>query len=281
MAAMGQDRRSPSDEDSSSDSESDSHKRSRKHKHKRKSQERCPPSGVGKIHEDDFSVKKSQFSAWLQEKNGRNVEDLDAKSLKSYFEKFVKRWNTGKLSKKIYFQGGPFEPQSDKPAAKLAESSAISAAKGAEDEDDDEMVGPMPPKPDQYEREIARETEYASLKRARKDFKKHNEEVAEELVPKETGRDARIDKRRAANDLRREKERDQSPELADKDIFGGGQEMTVELNRRKLAKMQQQAEKKQIALGIIKEYQMKEKQKMEEFLMMARSLKSEHSMWKG
>ncbi len=29
-------------------------------------------------------------------------------------------------------------------------------------------------------------------------------------------------------------------ELADKDIFGGGQEMTVELNRRKLAKMQQQ-----------------------------------------
>ena len=40
------------------------------------------------------------------------------------------------------------------------------------------MVGPMPPKPDQYEREIARETEYASLKRARKDFKKHNEEVA-------------------------------------------------------------------------------------------------------
>lgn len=57
-------------------------------------------------------------------------------------------------------------------------------------------VGPPRPKPEGEDEELKREYEAWKIKKDKKDYKKHKELVEEELVPKKTGREATMEKKK-------------------------------------------------------------------------------------
>ncbi|KAJ1305951.1 hypothetical protein OPQ81_010668 [Rhizoctonia solani] len=58
--------------------------------------------GVSEISESDYFLKNSEFRTWLKEERDKYFEELSGDRARHYFRKFVKAWNKGKLSKKLY-----------------------------------------------------------------------------------------------------------------------------------------------------------------------------------
>ncbi|KAI9001613.1 hypothetical protein BC832DRAFT_132962 [Gaertneriomyces semiglobifer] len=54
------------------------------------------------IDSDAYFNKSPEFQLWLSESKGVYFNDLKGSEARSYFDKFVKRWNKGKLDKKYY-----------------------------------------------------------------------------------------------------------------------------------------------------------------------------------
>eukprot|EP00053_Salpingoeca_punica_P013001 m.117009 g.117009 ORF g.117009 m.117009 type:complete len:152 (-) comp16085_c0_seq2:103-558(-) len=121
---------------------------------------------------------------------------------------------------------------------------------------------------------------YASQLRKKdaKDFRQYNEMVLEELVPKETGREARIDKRRAQNESRRD--RATSPEIRDKDLLGSS-DFHEMMARRRQQKAAKQEEKRSAAETKIAAYQEKERDKIAALLSLAKASKSQDALWQS
>lgn len=67
--------------------------------------------------------------------------------------------------------------------------------------------------------EEEREKERWERKRDIKDYKKTKEMVMEELVPKKTGRDAQLDKKKSQAEFRKSKDEGMDTELTDKQLF--------------------------------------------------------------
>eukprot|EP00047_Mylnosiga_fluctuans_P020402 m.92176 g.92176 ORF g.92176 m.92176 type:complete len:105 (+) comp8502_c1_seq4:128-442(+) len=103
--------------------------------------------------------------------------------------------------------------------------------------------------------------------------------VLEELVPKESGREARIDKKRAETQARREREA--SPEANDKDLMGGGPDFKAEMERKRNFMALKHIERREEALDKIAAYREKERSKMAEFLELARVSKAQNALWQG
>jgi len=49
------------------------------------------------ITEDDYFARNSEFRLWLQEERKTYFDDLTSDEAHRLFEKFVKKWNEGKL----------------------------------------------------------------------------------------------------------------------------------------------------------------------------------------
>lgn len=54
------------------------------------------------ISEDDFFAKNPEYRVWLSEKEKKAFGDLSDADARSYFKKFVKKWNAGELKEKFY-----------------------------------------------------------------------------------------------------------------------------------------------------------------------------------
>ncbi|PFH47346.1 hypothetical protein AMATHDRAFT_152283 [Amanita thiersii Skay4041] len=67
------------------------------------------PYDAKPIRESDYFLKSDEFRLWLREEKRKYFDELSGDKARSYFRKFVKAWNRGKLSKK-YYQG--IEPSS-------------------------------------------------------------------------------------------------------------------------------------------------------------------------
>ena len=55
------------------------------------------PYNAAEIEEHDFFLKSSPFRVWLLEEKGKSFDRVSGEKAREYFDKFVRRWNKGKL----------------------------------------------------------------------------------------------------------------------------------------------------------------------------------------
>ncbi|XP_077977110.1 uncharacterized protein LOC144432717 [Glandiceps talaboti] len=107
---------------------------------------------------------------------------------------------------------GPVGPSLPPPSTRPVQGPALPTPRPVQ--------GPtLPPSKSQYEREEEREAQWKRLQKERKDYRSYDKMVMEELAPKATGHNAKIEKKMARSFERRQ--RGHSPEMKDSDLMGG------------------------------------------------------------
>ncbi|KAH8119789.1 hypothetical protein DFH11DRAFT_1539071 [Phellopilus nigrolimitatus] len=76
--------------------------RDRKRDHREKEKQKPLPHDAQPISDSDYFLKNPEFRSWLKEEKGKYFDELSGEKARSYFRKFVKAWNRGKLSKSYY-----------------------------------------------------------------------------------------------------------------------------------------------------------------------------------
>eukprot|EP00045_Choanoeca_perplexa_P004187 m.36037 g.36037 ORF g.36037 m.36037 type:complete len:285 (-) comp12441_c0_seq5:34-888(-) len=262
------------------------------------------------IDEDDFFRLNPEFRHWLKKKH-KNFDDYDSREQRHKFRKFVRYWNNGELSDRYY--SGKYS----KPLAAAARSEhkwnvstdrlalftihhlgrvqfadSITGDErqqlAAVKQDNDVDIGPA--LPERLQARKARQgpatphpadlAEYRRTvdKHDRKTFRKRQKEDLEELVPRETGREAQLAKKRAARAARRE--RDVSPETDDKTLMGSGGDFQSVLRYRRAQKDARVEEKRAKANEKLSAFREKEAGKMAELRAMAEAARGSNSLWK-
>lgn len=268
-----------------------------------------------KISKDDYYSKSKEFRVWLMEEKNKPLDELKSSKSKAYFKKFVKRWNAGKLPKK-YYKGidfadekasmtkykwkfaekglagptlshgldgsismSPFKTPQPTRFSTFGKGSATSNAGSKSVPADAKFIGPSRPPPmGQLEREKSREEERRRLQKGRKEFNSYNKMVMDELTPKATGHEAKVERKFFRAKERRERESSPGLGVENKSIMGGpSYDDVMEKRRRKKEdkkdNMMHKANMKKT------EYQLKEEAKMKALLEMAKATKSQNALW--
>ncbi|CAI5729910.1 unnamed protein product [Peronospora effusa] len=198
---------------------------------------------IKKITEEDYFQRQTEFRVWLTQTKNKYVDDLSTtEALHLFNAEFAKKWNRGKLAtieKKEPL--GEREPRNN-------------GKRRSTQENDD----------DKDEKNKRRQVE----RRKEREFR---DTIMDEIAPKETGREAQIEKRRqvgaklhgAAKD--RENGRD-GLDLSEEFLMGGhgddNNDLKRQLTRRDLARRRKKEEQEE-KLGELKA---KESARMEKFL---------------
>ncbi|GLE07023.1 hypothetical protein PINS_up016871 [Pythium insidiosum] len=185
------------------------------------------PCGAPQLSEDDYFLRVAEFRVWLFRRRGKYLEELSSEDAVELFRsKFMRRWNDGKLDR-MYYEGIPesvleqtkrtrhawgfVKKLSEKERFDLAtakDSVGVATRKSdilvstrrereRERDDDDEGVRrEKRRKLDDIDDRDRDEREHDELRARRRRDRKHHDAVMEELVPRETGREARLEKRR-------------------------------------------------------------------------------------
>ncbi|KAK4048510.1 hypothetical protein OIV83_004678 [Microbotryomycetes sp. JL201] len=180
------------------------------------------PEGVARISEDDFFIKSNEFRVWLDEKKAKRLDSLKSSDARHYFSRFVRRWNSGRLSRKFYsgIQSSRISSQlntthnwSFKNASQRELDDASRIRKDIDKFDnrqDDQhltrtdkvVVGPSLPSGSAVEalhvsRDAARDLRDQDRRRDREEYKRaKRDERQEERDNRATGRDRLIEKRK-------------------------------------------------------------------------------------
>ncbi|XP_019852629.1 PREDICTED: uncharacterized protein C297.06c-like [Amphimedon queenslandica] len=235
---------------------------------------------------------------WLSEERSIFFSDLDSAQSRKLFRKFVRRWNSGKLKKKYYsgIQSSSLRHSSqtdykwkvssedkDKLTSVCDQVSSWTSASSFkhEQEPSSSVIGPRvigpvmkPAKRDPYKEEEEFERQREHLKKERKEYRKYNEMVMDEILPKATGFAAKIEKKRARVEARREREI--SPDFNESTLMGGA---TSDIKAKLMTEQKQREHRAQAASQKIIDYQAKEKARVAAILEQARANKKEGSLW--
>eukprot|EP00055_Hartaetosiga_balthica_P008340 m.30741 g.30741 ORF g.30741 m.30741 type:complete len:258 (-) comp6251_c0_seq3:190-963(-) len=186
------------------------HKRKKEHSHS---------------HNDAVGKYIGELRHWVKREKGKQLDDVDEEKLIKYVNKFLKRWNSGELSKKYYdgkYRERVPRPHSGSTNTKTSSSSTVEySGKRRADAQGPSYV----PSKDDLEK-----YNYDLEKKAKRSFRAYHNMVMEELVPRETGREARVEKRKAANMTR--KQRDNSPETTDAVLMGSSDDFKNAVRKR-------------------------------------------------
>ncbi|KAJ1984130.1 hypothetical protein H4R34_000841 [Dimargaris verticillata] len=178
------------------------------------SEPRPAPADITPLTADDYYNKNTEFRVWLLRKKKLYFDELSSKDNRRYFKDFVTRWNQVTLSARYYRGMTTAElPASSKTRHQWSFTSKLLY--------------------DETQRQHRRD----EVRRQRRDFRKTHEMVLEELVPKETGREARLDKRRVHNAYH-QMDKAADVELDDHEILG---DTTEDFQRRLAAERQRQS----------------------------------------
>ncbi|XP_072178073.1 uncharacterized protein [Diadema setosum] len=292
--------------------EASSKKQQKKDKKKAKKKEK--KKSLNKISKEDYYSKSKEFRIWLMEEKNKSLDEMKSTKSKAYFKKFVKKWNGGKLAKKFYKGIDAADEKSSltkykwKFADKLPASSTLlrspdgsvsmspfktpqptkfsTFGKGSFREagsksvpPDARFIGPSrPPSMSQVEQENSREEARRRLQKERKDFNSYNKMVMDELAPKATGREAKIEKRYARKFERKQRESSPGLGVEDRSIMGGADYNEV-MERRRIRQEKRKDDLEHRATMKMTEYQLKEQAKMKALLEQARASKSENALW--
>ncbi|KIY70993.1 hypothetical protein CYLTODRAFT_435459 [Cylindrobasidium torrendii FP15055 ss-10] len=238
--------------------------------HKRR-RERSPssdsdllPYGARTIAEDDYFQKIDEFRIWLRNEKDKYFDELSGEKSRHYFRKFVKAWNRGKLSKKLYagvdssavptsykwsFSG---ETSNDK------SSSSRSRRDSARDEDrprHSRVKGPTLPSASDLTLAREADADFRDEERKyqrKKDRKEAKERVEDMVGPKEVGREGMMEKKRAIRESNKAfgERGDDGLEADESTLMGGNDSFQAQLAKRDSAKkrFQQSMDEKDVAL---------------------------------
>jgi len=242
------------------------------------------------ISEGDYYSKSVEFSVWLREEKDIFFQDLTTEQARAKFSLFVEKWNAGELREKYYkgMNSSSVEPSTRTKykwnfASKL-DPIELGSIRDTVDSDTNkdllnmrrsnaradtkpppQVLGPLagPPKPGQEEiedEEERRRLQHVAYKKDIKEYKKNKEFVLDELLPKATGREATMEKKKIRNDYHKKK--DDSPEPDADSFMGGNDDFQTRLRQekdRKEKRMMKQEEEYQKKMS---DYQAKEDAKM-------------------
>ncbi|CAI8033913.1 Style cell-cycle inhibitor 1-B [Geodia barretti] len=127
--------------------------------------------------------------------------------------------------------------------------------------------------PDPHVAEERWREEGERVKRGRREMRKQQELVMEELLPKATGKEARFEKKRMRAEKRRGREI--SPDVAESTLMGP----KVDIHRKIQNRQTQRQNRAHAAADRVAEIQAKEKSRMQALMEMARANKKEGSLW--
>ncbi len=278
---------------------SSSHKeKDKRHSSRDEADDSKKSKSFGKISDSDYFLKNTEFQVWVYAHEGKTFDQLSSHESRKLFSKFVKKWNKKKLPEKFYQGINETEIDSthrtkhkwnftmdrserDKLASAkdsvdsethhrnftqtfgahhpLSSSSHASSSASATSANAIEVAAR--PKIEKGE-ESDEDQKYAERKEKTKKYNQYKKLVEEELVPKETGREARIDKKKAERERRRD---DGSPERDERDIYGGGDDFKARLAARKRAMEAKKVERAETLEKARANYEAKEDDKMQAF----------------
>ncbi|EIW71645.1 hypothetical protein TREMEDRAFT_67879 [Tremella mesenterica DSM 1558] len=235
--------------------------------------------GVNKISEEDYFVRSNEFRYWLKHSKGRYLDELSSDTARNYFGKFVRRWNSGSLEKRFYkvstFPPGattnyrwsfanpsssshrsPSPRQISHPQIKNDVSTLVKVKiEISKNISDTELEpGPRlsrlgPSLPSAADRQLALEQEQESRKREKKVGRDKLYERVIEVVPKNGGREGKMEERRATNAANKEmREKDVVPEIDEGVLLGENDSFAAALRARNIAESRRM-DKKAIALA--------------------------------
>ncbi|KAK0209143.1 hypothetical protein DFS33DRAFT_1415419 [Desarmillaria ectypa] len=248
-------------------------------------EERRLPHNASPISESDYFQKSDEFRIWLKDERGKYFDELSGERARSYFRKFVKAWNRGKLSSKYVptilvdnhltpvseklYAGvdsssipatsqtsykWSFASKSDGEALRAARESvgAATQSRALSGSSAGRVQGPTLPSAADLvlAREMDAEYRDEERKYKRKRERTEDKERIEDMVgPREVGREGMLEKKRArreADKSFREKG-DDSVELDDSALFAGDS-FQARISRRDAGKKRyQQAQEEKAA----------------------------------
>ncbi|KAF9478907.1 hypothetical protein BDN70DRAFT_835214 [Pholiota conissans] len=255
-----------------------SRSRSRSHSRRRsESPERRVelPRGASLLSESDYFQKSDEFRLWLKEEKGKYFDSLSGDRARSYFRKFIKAWNRGKLPLSYYDGIAPGsipattntaykwsfaskKTRTDDDALRAAREEVGAATYGSESRGrttrdtgassssaraggSGRIQGPAMPSPADLTlaRELTQEQRDEERAYKRKRDKMDARDKIEDMVgPKPVGREAMLEKKRAKREGDRSfRERgDDGLELDESTLLGGGDSFKEQLARRDMGK---------------------------------------------
>ncbi|ORY39600.1 hypothetical protein BCR33DRAFT_699986 [Rhizoclosmatium globosum] len=200
------------------------------------------------ISDDDFYNKSSEFVVWLKEKKGKYLSDLSSKEARKYFAKFVKKWNrcfysgiastdidsNARSKHKWNFKVTEADEQRLVEAKDSVHSLTASALE-TEKKRSGGSAGRRTNIDEDMDDEDRARYEKALRKKDAKSYDSTRQAALDELVPKATGREAQLEKRKAQNAFHKQ-ERDYDVSLNDSDLMGGGDSFAAHLARERARK---------------------------------------------
>eukprot|EP00842_Homolaphlyctis_polyrhiza_P004341 jgi/Hompol1/4908/HPOL_002087-RA len=247
------------------------------------------------IDEGDYYKKAAEFQTWLSEERSIRFGELKSKEARKLFDKFVRRWNKGKLDKKYYSGIQSTDVDSSQRSGfkwkfKAVDQLELDLAR--------DSVGVMTANAnvlaDEFKRhrqaEQARkqgetgasarrsyaENERQSDRDADRAYRKRKELALDEIVPKETGREAMLERRRMQGAYHRQ-EREVDYEMSENDLLGSGPndfQAAVAEEKRQAERRERMQERKRQESGVpidrIQEYKQKEDATIAMFREMAK-----------
>ncbi|KAJ7116783.1 hypothetical protein C8R43DRAFT_1038023 [Mycena crocata] len=223
------------------------------------------PHDASTISESDYFRKGDEFRIWLKTEKKKYFDEISGEKARSYFRKFVKAWNKGKLSDSLYAGVDPstISAQSqtgykwsfasnrsrvDNEALRAAREQVGAATYGREGASTStsalgsgRVQGPTLPSSSDLvlAREVTREREQEERGLKRKRDKAEAKERIEDMVgPREVGREGALEKKRA----RREGDRsfrdrgDDGFEADESVLLGGGDSFKDQIAKRDAAR---------------------------------------------
>mmetsp|Transcript_19723 Transcript_19723/g.50067 ORF Transcript_19723/g.50067 Transcript_19723/m.50067 type:complete len:371 (-) Transcript_19723:30-1142(-) len=259
-------------------------------------------NNITKISEDDYFARNFEFRLWLKEEHGLSFDDFrDTDEAKLMFTEFVDAWNNAKLEVKFYSGLQPTEVSNaartnfkwnfknvnqgeldrlkttissdcnnkeiiEQKLPELARQMREEQAKKKASEGVEFMKPTFDPYKSQKDRIAAEEEQKLHRLQQQHQNKQLRDErklVEEELVPRETGRDAKVDKAKAR--ALAAKDRDLSPEHDERTLLGGGDDIKDLIRRRDQRQEQFQSRKREETSVKLLAFQAKEEEKMRVF----------------
>ncbi|ORX55490.1 hypothetical protein BCR36DRAFT_581497 [Piromyces finnis] len=225
---MGKRKHLNSEDSYSSNSESDSYHEKKSRKNKKDHLYEDALNSIPKISIKDYYNKNCEFQYWLKKKYHIYFSDIPTEKGKKYFKKFVKKWNNVELPQK-YYEGNIKINNSERSTYKWDiikedikdNDSGFKYIKNENKGNKNNLMTPEDYDLLQIEREENNRNKYIKERQEKKKFRKEQKELLDELIPKPTGRELMIDKRKQITAFHRANaEKDLDIEYSDSELMG-------------------------------------------------------------
>ncbi|KAF8899363.1 hypothetical protein BD779DRAFT_1488411 [Infundibulicybe gibba] len=258
------------------------------------------PHDAEPISEAQYFQKSDEFRIWLKEEKRKYFDELSGERARSYFRKFVKAWNRGKLDKSLYAGVDPstvsaktqtaykwsFADKSsrvDADALEAARAQVGAATYGrdtAPSRGGGKVQGPSMPSASDLAlaREMTSENYQTERSYKRKREKAEDRERIEDLVgPREVGREGMLEKKRMKRDGDRafREKGDDGFEADESTLLGTGSSFKDEIAKRDASRkrFEQKSGKEDKAAAVrerVTVFKEKEKATMDMFQQLAK-----------